>query len=110
MSSGARVKLDDREIARLDSGSSTVLDVPAGTHEITVDSPMHPNVYTMNLDAQPGMIHTLEISLRAEAVVASAFGGATWLIEAAANKNGGTYQIRLVDTRPAATASGKQKR
>jgi hypothetical protein len=101
LSSGARVKLDGRQIASLDSGGSTVLDIPAGPHELTVDNPMHPNVYTMKLDAKPGMIHRLEVSIRAESVVASAFGGATWLIEAAANENGGTYQIRLIDTKPA---------
>jgi hypothetical protein len=98
---GARVKLDGKEIADLGGGGSTVLDVPAGSHEVTADVWDHPNVYRLKLDATPGMLYTLEITARADAAVAgAAFGMAGILAEAAANENGGVFQIRVADVRP----------
>jgi hypothetical protein len=98
---GARVKLDGKEIADLGGGGSTVLDVTAGSHEVMVDIWDHPNVYRLKLDAKPGMLYTLEITARAEAAVAGvAFGTVGILAEAAANENGGVFQIRVADVRP----------
>ena len=78
-----------------------MLDVPAGVRKIVVGHWGHPNVYTITLDAKPGMLYTLEISPRMEAAVAgAAFGMIGWVAEAAANENGGTYQIRVVDLTP----------
>jgi hypothetical protein len=82
-------------------GGSTVLDVPAGSRKIVVDSWGHPNVYTLNLAAKPGTLYTLEISIRSEAFVAGMFGLVGMMAEAAANENGGTFQIRVVDSVPA---------
>jgi hypothetical protein len=97
----ASVKLDGREVASLGIGGSTILDIPAGAHKIAVDHWAHPNVYAITLDAKPGMLYTLEVSPRMEAAVAAvAFGTIGWAAEAAANENGGTYEIRVVDATP----------
>lgn len=99
--SGARLKIDDREVANLDNGGWKIVDVPAGKHKLTVDHWGHVNVYNLNLNVKPGMLYTLEVSPREEAVVAGAiFGLAGTLIEAAANENGGSFQIKLVKERP----------
>jgi hypothetical protein len=97
----ARVKLDGREIASLGVGGSTVLDVPAGARKITVDAFGHPNAYTMTLQAKPGMLYTLEISPRGEAVAAGMFGLVGMLAEASINQNGGTFQVSVVEAKPA---------
>ncbi len=98
---GARVKIDGREVANLDTGASTILDLPAGKHQIVVDHWSHPNVYKLDLVTKPGHLYRLEITPREEAAVAGALLGMTGvLIEAAANENGGTFQIRLVEDKP----------
>jgi hypothetical protein len=97
----ARVIIDGREVASLGVGGSTVLDVLAGSRKIVVDSWSHPNAYTLNLAAKPGTLYTLEISIRSEAFVAGMFGLVGMMAEAAANENGGTFQIRVVDSAPA---------
>ncbi len=97
----ASVKVDGREVANMGIGGSTMLDVPAGVRKIVVGHWGHPNDYTITVDAKPGMLYTLEISPRMEAAVAGvAFGMIGWAVEAAANENGGTYQIRVVDSTP----------
>jgi hypothetical protein len=98
----ARIRLDGREIAFLGVGGSTLLDVSAGVRNITVDQEGHPNVYTMTLKAKAGMFYTLEVSPRSEAVMAGAmFGLVGMMVEAAVNENGGTFQVRVVDAKPA---------
>jgi hypothetical protein len=94
----ARVRVDGRQVADLGVGGSTMLDVPAGTHTIVVDHWSHLNVYTMTLDAKSGMLYTLEVSIRTEAAVAGMFGLVGMFAEAAANENGGSYQIQVVKT------------
>lgn len=97
-----RVTIDGREVASIGVGGSTVVDVAAGTRKIVVDAWSHPNSYSMTLNARPGSHYTLEISARSEAVVAgAAFGLVGMMIEAAANENGGAFQIRVVDTKAA---------
>ncbi len=97
----ASVKLNDREVASLGIGGSTMLDVPAGAHKIVVSHWSHPNVYAITLDARPGMLYTLEVTPRMDAAVAgAAFGAIGWAVEAIANENGGTYEIRVVDATP----------
>lgn len=99
--SGARLKIDDKEVANLDNGGWEVIDVPAGKHKLTVDHWSHVNVYDLVVNVKPGTLHTLEISPRDEAVVAGAlFGLAGSLVEAAVNENGGSFQIKLIDERP----------
>jgi hypothetical protein len=98
----ARVKLDGRVIANLGVGSSTMLDVPAGARKITVDQEGHPNAYSITLQAKASMLYTLEISPRGEAVMSGAlFGLVGMMVEAAINENGGTFQIRIVEAKPA---------
>ena len=92
--------IDGREVASLGVGGSTVLDVPAGARKIAVDSWSHPNAYTLNLPAKPGMLYTLEISVRSEAFVAGMFGLVGMMVEASANENGGNFQVRIVDSAP----------
>jgi hypothetical protein len=96
----ARVKLDGKQVADLGTGGATVLDVAAGGHEVVVDLWDHPNVYRMKLDVKPGMLYTLEVTARSETAVAGMFGMAGILAEAAANENGGVFQIRVADARP----------
>jgi hypothetical protein len=79
---------------------ATMLDVHAGKHTIVVDHWSHPNVYTMTLDAKPGMLYTMEVSIRTEAAVAGVFGLAGVFAEAAANQNGGSYEIHMVHEDP----------
>jgi hypothetical protein len=56
----------------------------------------------MTLQAKPGMLYTLEVSPRGEAVMAGAmFGLVGMMVEAAVNENGGTFQIRVVEAKPA---------
>jgi hypothetical protein len=98
----ARIKLDGRVIANLGVGGSTMLDVPSGARKIGVDQDGHPNAYSMTLQAKPGMLYTLEVSPRGEAVMAGAmFGLVGMMVEAAVNENGGTFQIRVVEAKPA---------
>ncbi|MBO0763223.1 MAG: hypothetical protein J2P50_01320 [Hyphomicrobiaceae bacterium] len=94
----ARVTIDGREVASLGVGGSTVLDVPAGSRTIVVDSWSHPNAYKLTLSAKPGTFYTLEVSLRSEAVVAGMFGLVGMMVEASSNENGGNFQIRVVDS------------
>lgn len=96
----ARILIDGREVASLGVGGSTVLDVPAGSRKIVVDSWSHTNAYTLTLPAKSGMLYTLEVSIRSEAMVAGMFGIIGTVAEAAANENGGTFQIRVVGSRP----------
>ena len=51
----------------------------------------------MNLVAKPGMLYTLEVSVRTEAAVAM-FGLVGLFAEAAANENGGSFEIHVVQT------------
>jgi uncharacterized protein YceK len=98
----ARVKVDGRQVAELGVGGSTMLDVPAGARTVVVDAVGHPNVYSITLKAKAGMLYTLEISPRTEAAVAGAlFGLVGALVEAGVNQNGGTFQVRVVDAKPA---------
>lgn len=98
----ARVKVDGREIADLGVGGSTMLDIAAGSHKIAVDALGHPNAYAITLQAKAGMLYALEISPRGEAAIAGAmFGMVGMLVEAAVNENGGTFQIRVVEAKPA---------
>ena len=96
----ARILIDGREVASLGVGGSTVLDVPAGTRKIVVDSWSHPNAYTLTLAAKAGTLYTLEVSIRDEAFVAGMFGIVGMMAEAAANENGGNFKIRVVDAKP----------
>jgi hypothetical protein len=96
----ARILIDGREVASIGVGGSTVLDVPAGSRKIVVDSWSHPNAYTLALAAKPGTLYTLEVSVRSEAMVAGMFGVVGMLAESAANENGGTFQIRVANSRP----------
>jgi hypothetical protein len=100
---GARVKVDGKQVADLGGGGSTVLDVAAGSHDVVVDIWDHPNVYKLKLQAKPGMLYTLEVTARDQAVVAGMFGVAGMLAEAAANENGGVFQIRVVSEKPIAS-------
>ncbi len=96
----ARIRIDGREVASIGVGGSTVLDVRAGKRKIVVDSWSHPNEYTLNLTAKPGMLYTLKVSIRTEAMVAGMFGLVGTIAEAAANENGGNFEIRVVGSRP----------
>jgi len=78
--------LDGREIAGLGVGGSTMLDVPVGPRKITVDAQGHPNEYTITLQAKPGMLYTLEVSPRGEAVAAGMFGLVGMLAEASSTR------------------------
>jgi uncharacterized protein YceK len=98
----ARVKVDGRQVAELGLGGSTMLDIPAGSRTVVVDAVGHPNVYSMTLKAKGGMLYVLEVSPRTEAAVAGAlFGLVGALVEAGVNQNGGTFQVRVVDAKPA---------
>ena len=98
----ARVKVDGRQVAELGVGGSTMLDVPAGSRTILVDAAGHPNVFSITLKAKAGMFYTLEVSPRTEAAVAGVlFGVVGALVEAGINQNGGTFQLRVVDAKPA---------
>jgi len=97
----ARVKLHGREIASLGVGGSTVLNVSRWSGKTTVDAQGHPNEYTITLQAKPGMLYTLEVAPRGEAVTAGMFGLVGMLAEASINKNGGTFQVRVVEAIPA---------
>jgi hypothetical protein len=96
----ARVRIDGREVASLGVGGSTVVDVAAGSRKIVVDGWSYPNEYTLTLAAKPGMLYTLEVSIRSEAMVAGMFGLVGQMVEAAANENGGAFQIRVVESKP----------
>jgi hypothetical protein len=103
MAVGARVRIDGREVANLGNGGSIILNVAAGAHNIVVDNWSHPNVYTIKLDAKAHTQYSLEVTVRDEAVVAGMFGAAGALAESAANENGGTFQVRVVDSKPLRT-------
>lgn len=100
----ARVRMDGQEIASIGTGGSTMLDVAGGSHKIVVDDPFHPNVFAMTFDAKPGMHYTLEIAPRGAAIWATAgFGLAGMLAESAINENGGVFQVRVADAKPASS-------
>jgi hypothetical protein len=95
----ARILIDGREVASIGVGGSTVLDVPAGSRKIVVDSWSHPNAYTLPLAVKSGTLYTLEVSIRSEAFVAGMFGVVGMIAESAANENGGNFQIRVVGSK-----------
>ena len=102
MAVDVRVKVDGREIGSLGNGDVKIVDLPAGVHQVVVDHWSHPNVFKLDLQAKPGMVYELEISPREEAAVAGLmFGLAGTLAEAAANENGGGWQVRMVGQKPA---------
>ncbi|HWJ18514.1 MAG TPA: hypothetical protein VNR65_07305 [Geobacterales bacterium] len=92
---GARLKLDGKQIADIGDGAATVLDIPAGAHEFTVDVWDHPNVYKINVNAKPGMLYEMEVQPRSDAIVAGMFGVVGMAAEASANPNGGVFEIRV---------------
>jgi hypothetical protein len=92
----ARIKMDGREIASLSNGAATVRDIPAGNHEFSVDVWDHPNIFKINVNTKPGMLYTLEVQPRDEAIAAGMFGAAGMVAEAASNPNGGLFQMRVV--------------
>ena len=96
----ASVKVDGRQIASLGVGGSTLLDVSAGSHKISIEGGMHPNAYAITLQAKPGMLYALEISPRSEAVVAGMFGLVGMMVEASVNENGGPFQVRVAEANP----------
>jgi hypothetical protein len=99
---GARIKLGERQIASLGVGGSTLIDVPAGAHKITVDGWSYPGAYVITLNAKAGTMYTLEISPRTEPVVAGiALGMIGTMLESAVNQNGGPFQVRVADAKPA---------
>jgi hypothetical protein len=99
--SDARVKVDGKDVASLANGDSKEIDLPVGAHKIVVDHWGHPNVYTLDLQTKPGRIYVLEVTVRGDAAVAGAlFGMVGVLAEAAANENGGSFQVRLVEEKP----------
>jgi hypothetical protein len=98
----ARVKVDDREVAQLGVGGSIMVDVPAGTRQVVVDAFGAINAHTFGVNASAGKLYVLEISPRAEPVVAGIMLGLVGqIVEAASNPNGGTFQVRLVETKAA---------
>lgn len=98
----ALVKVDGREVAQLGVGGSTMLDVPAGSRQVAVEGFGHPNAFALTLNAKAGMLYTLEVSPRTEPVMAGlVFGLVGSMVEAAVNQNGGTFQVRVVDSKPA---------
>jgi hypothetical protein len=95
---GARVKIDGKEVADIGNGAGAILDVPAGPHNVSVDVWDHPNVFNLRIEAKPGRMYTLLIKPREDAVMAGAvLGVAGMLVEAAANENGGLFQVEVVD-------------
>ncbi len=98
----ARVKVDGREVAQLGVGGSVMVDVPAGSRQVVVDGFGAITAYTLTVNASAGKLYVLEISPRAEPVVAGiVFGLVGQMVEAASNPNGGTFQVRLVETKAA---------
>jgi hypothetical protein len=78
-----------------------MLDIPAGSHSISVDAFGHPNAYSITLQAKAGMLYKLEVSPRSAAAVAGVmFGLVGMMVEAAVNENGGTFQIRVAEALP----------
>jgi len=99
----ARLKVDGRELPPLGNGEVRIVDVAPGPHQIVVDDSLHPNVFKLDVHAKAGTVYDLEVSTRDEAAVAGAVLGLTgMLIEAAANENGGAWQVRLVKEGPTA--------
>lgn len=97
----ARVTIDGKERGSLGNGESTLLDLPAGSHKIVVDYWGHPGAYAITLQAKPGMLYTLEIAPREDAVMAGALLGTVgMLVEASVNENGGAFRLRVVSAEP----------
>ncbi len=93
----ARVKVNGNQVARLRSGGSIVVNIPSGRTAVTVDAPLDLGEYTINLDAKSGKTYALEISPRGERLAAAVVApGVGALIDAAANKNGGAFQVRIL--------------
>ena len=92
----ARIKLDGKQVAALANGGSTVIDVAAGSHEITSDAWDSPGVSKVKLDAKPGTLYTLEVTANLGGTGVGAFGAAGALVESAGNPNGGLFLIRAV--------------
>ncbi|MGA7324428.1 MAG: hypothetical protein WBX25_08095 [Rhodomicrobium sp.] len=96
----ARIKVDGKKVADLTNGSSTTVDIAAGSHDITVDVWDSPSTYKMKLDAKPGTLYTLEVTVRREGAAVGMLGAAGALADAATNENGGLFQIRVISDKP----------
>lgn len=101
--SAARLRIDGSTFGYLSSGESTNLDVAAGPHKIAVDFWGHPDVFAVTLVAKPGIVYTLEVSPRDDALTGGLLGGFGTLTQAPAKKNGGAFQLRVVKAEAAGT-------
>jgi hypothetical protein len=95
----AVVKVNDREVARLATGTSQSVMIAPGPTAVNIDSWSAPGSYTINLEAKAGRTYRVEISPRTEALAPALICGlACGLMEAAAKGDkAGAFQARIVD-------------
>ena len=99
----ARLWIDGRKVGDLGSGQSTNLDIAAGPRKIAVDFWGHPDIFAVTLVAKPGIVYTLEVAPRGDALTGGFLGGFGPLTQASAKTNGGTFQLRVVKAEAAGT-------
>jgi hypothetical protein len=107
----ARVKVGDDQVASLWAGNTAVVDVPAGTTRISVDSWNYPGEWADDISLGAGQTYRVEVGAREDgigtAVMFGAIGGA---FEASSNATrSGLFQLKVeTEPSPTRTASAAQ--
>jgi len=92
----ARIKLDGKQVASLSNGGSTIIDIAAGSHEITADVWDSPQISKVRLDAKPAMLYVFEVTPNLGGTGIGMLGAAGAAVESAGGQNGGLFLIHAV--------------
>jgi len=92
----ARIKLDGKQVASLSDGGSTIIDIPAGSHEITADVWDSPQISKVRLDAKPATLYIFEVTPNLGGTGIGMLGAVGAAMESAGGQNGGLFLIRAV--------------
>jgi hypothetical protein len=104
----ARVKVGEEQVASLWPGASAVVDVPAGTSRISVDSWNYPGEWADDVPLADGQTYRIEVAPREDGVAtALMFGAIGGAFEASSNATrSGLFQLKMESASPPArTAS-----
>jgi hypothetical protein len=90
----ARIKLDGKQVASLSNGDSTIIDIAAGSHEITADVWDSPQTSRVRVDAKPATLYIFEVTPNLGGTGIGIFGAAGAAI--AGGQDGGLFLIHAV--------------
>jgi hypothetical protein len=108
----ARVKVGDNQVASLWGGSTAVVDVPAGTTRLSVDSWNYPGEWADDMTLAAGQTYKIEVGAREDGVgTAVMFGAIGGAFEASSNATrSGLFQLKIdAPGSPVASAAAQSR-